>query len=176
MRARMRGRAVTAFLPTAVTISKIPPTLDVILSNLCAPAFLKYPYKRSYERPDLMAWFLRIILPINWAYSVAKRVALGELGQRPNTALQLTRPACVIQEIAASARRVAELKPTRSAFEFKNPLFWIMPVNPLVGDRCGKGIDPAVVEIDGYRPACSARGIGAAQVEDSARGRPAVTG
>ena len=100
----------------------------------------------------------------------------GQTRTAPNTALQLTRPACVIQEIAAGARRIAELEPTRSAFEFKNPLFWIMPVDPLVGDRCGKGIDPAVVEIDDYRPACPARGIGAAQVEDSSCGCPAVTG
>ncbi len=72
-------------------------------------------------------------------------------------ALPLLRPARVRQEIAAGARRVAELKLARGAVEVKKPLFRVMPADPLIGDRRGERVDLCVIEIDDDRPACPAR-------------------
>src|SRR5271155_1438635 len=91
-------------------------------------------------------------------------------------ARSLLRSTRVIQKIAAGCRRVTELQLSRSAFEIEKPLFWIMPADPLVADRCRQRIDAPATEIDDERPACPARPVGAAQVKDSLRGRPAVTG
>src|SRR6516225_6835235 len=74
-----------------------------------------------------------------------------------------------MKEIAAGARRVAELELAGSAFEVKKSPPRVAPADPLKGDRRGERIDAAAIEVDDDRPACSAGGVGAAQNEGARR-------